>query len=342
MKNIHSDLAPSITKAASKQTYYTIHFLADRDRVADAYRAYAYFRWVDDILDAELDSTFPKSGGTTLVPPARAGVVSGEVRRNLSNSAGKTVERSAFIQRQKSLLESCYRGEPIQDTNIQEQMLIELVQRDTEKNSGLQAYLHNMMAVMAFDAERRGKVVAQNELNEYTRWLATAVTEALHHFIGHSCYSPRNDARYLAVSAAHITHMLRDTFDDAQAGYFNIPREVLETNHITPEDVGNHAYRTWVQGRVQLARSHFRRGKEYFRQAGNPRCRLAGFAYIARFEWLLDTFERENYLLRPEYDERKSFGTGLRMSLDISSAILHARRVHTASQAVSVRTRSLR
>ncbi len=45
-------LSPFITKAASKQTYYTIRFLVDRERVADAYRAYAYFRWVDDTLDS--------------------------------------------------------------------------------------------------------------------------------------------------------------------------------------------------------------------------------------------------------------------------------------------------
>lgn len=42
----------AITKAASQQIYYTIHFLADRERVTDAYHAYAYFRWVDDWLDA--------------------------------------------------------------------------------------------------------------------------------------------------------------------------------------------------------------------------------------------------------------------------------------------------
>ncbi len=45
------NLASSITKTASKQTYYTIRFLVDRDRVDDAYRAYAYFRWVDDVLE---------------------------------------------------------------------------------------------------------------------------------------------------------------------------------------------------------------------------------------------------------------------------------------------------
>jgi hypothetical protein len=49
-----NNLASLITKAASKQTYNTIRFLADRERVDDAYQTYGYFRWVDDILDAVL------------------------------------------------------------------------------------------------------------------------------------------------------------------------------------------------------------------------------------------------------------------------------------------------
>ena len=44
-------LGARITKASSKQTYYTFRLLADRERLEDAYRAYGYFRWVDDILD---------------------------------------------------------------------------------------------------------------------------------------------------------------------------------------------------------------------------------------------------------------------------------------------------
>jgi hypothetical protein len=35
-------LAAVITKKASKQTYYTIRFFVDRQRVDDAYRAYGY------------------------------------------------------------------------------------------------------------------------------------------------------------------------------------------------------------------------------------------------------------------------------------------------------------
>jgi phytoene/squalene synthetase len=300
-------LASSITKAASKQTYYTIRFLVDRERVDDAYRAYAYFRWVDDVLDAGLSS----------------GPVPSEIEAS---------KRIAFLKRQKFLLESCYRGALPRDIDMQELMLVELAQHVHERDSGLGAYLHNMMQVMDFDARRRGKLISQAELNEYTRWLATAVTENLHHFIGHSQFAPHDETRYLAVSAAHITHMLRDTYDDVKAGYYNIPSEVLEANHIGPQDVSSDAYRAWVEGRVQLAREYFKAGKSYFSRVQNPRCRLACFAYIARFEWLLDTIQNENYFLRPQYGERKSIGTGLRMGLLTLSSLIHLHEAETPPQ----------
>jgi phytoene/squalene synthetase len=301
--------AESITKAASKQTFYTIRFLADHTRVADAYRAYAYFRWVDDILDAEI---------------------------------GSRSERSAFISRQKSLLESCYSCGTTRGENIEEQMLVDLIRSDTEKNSGLQSYLRNMMSVMIFDAERRGQVISQSELNDYTRWLASAVTEAMHYFIGHCCYSPQNEMRYLAVSAAHITHMLRDTFDDIQAGYYNIPREVLDANHITPQDVESDAYRVWVQSRVQLARTYFKAGREYLNQVENPRCRLAGFAYTARFECVLDLIERDRHLLRTSYPERKGLGAIVRASRSILPSAFIPYGKQPLLESISVHQRSSR
>lgn len=293
--------ASAITKAASKQTYFTIRFLVDRERIDDAYRAYGYFRWVDDTLDAES--------------------ISGP-------------ERNAFLERQKTLLEKSYQGESLHDISIQEKMLVELIEHDHENNSGLQSYLNNMMQVMDFDARRRGRLISQVELNEYTRWLATAVTDNLHHFIGHGQFAPRDETRYLAVSAAHITHMLRDTYDDVQAGYYNVPCEVLATNHIHPQDVHSDAYRAWVKNRVQLARGYFRAGKDYFTHVENPRCRLACFAYIARFEWLLDTIEREDFRLRPQYSERKSFGAGLLMSWLTLSFMVNLRRANTSPQSI--------
>ena len=273
-------MAAAITKAASKQTFYTIRFFVDRDRVEDAYRAYGYFRWVDDILDAK---------------------------------AGLKPEKIAFVHRQKGLLEACYRGESGEDLGIEECLLADLVRNDSGQNPGLQSYLRNMMAVMEFDAERRGRVISHAELTEYSRMLTTAVTDALYYFIGHDDLAPYHKVRYQAVTASHITHMLRDTLEDVEVGYFNIPGEYLQMHRISPSDVKSPAYRRWVCGRVKLARGYFQKGREYLAQDKNLRRRLAGYAYMARFEWMLRAIEGDNYCLRSEYPERKSLWAGLWM-----------------------------
>jgi len=288
MLKASSDLAASITKSASKQAYYTFLFFADRDRLADAYRAYAYFRWVDDIID--------------------------------TGTASRS-ERNAFLIRQQSLLEKCYRGKPDLEIAPQEQMLVDLVRHDPDPDSGLSIYLHGMMAVMAFDADRRGRTISQVELSEYSRKLAVAVTEAIYYFIGHNDPSPRHETRYLAVTAAHIIHMLRDAVEDVEAGYYNIPGEYLALRGISPREVTSNAYREWVCGRVQLARGYFKAARECTAQVRNWRCRLAGFAYTARFEWMLGVIERDNYCLRCEYPERKSLRAGLWMMQSTLTAL---------------------
>jgi phytoene/squalene synthetase len=190
-----------------------------------------------------------------------------------------------------------------------------------------------MMAVMAFDAERRGRLISQEELDRYTRALATGVTEALHYFIGHGCRSPHTSARYLAVTAAHVTHMLRDTLEDVEAGYFNIPREVVESHRIDPRDVGSDAYRRWVQSRVRQARACFQAGRDYLSQVENPRCRLAGYAYTARFEGVLAAIEADGYRLRAAYPERKSLSAGLSMGRSALAQVLTRRRSRQARRA---------
>lgn len=276
-----SSLAAEITRSASRQTYYTIRLFADRKRVDDAYRAYGYFRWVDDVIDA---------------------------------TTGTQEAKVAFAERQQALLNACYQGEVSGEESAEEQMLVDLVQHDTDMNNGLHAYLHNMMDVMIFDANRRGRTISQVELFEYSRKLSVAVTEALYYFIGHNDPSPVHEARYLAVTAAHITHMLRDAVEDVEDGYFNIPHEYLKLRNFSPKDVTCQAYREWVCGRVQLAREYFRLGRECMAKVKNLRCRIAGFAYTARFEWMLRTIERDRYCLRSEYPERKSLQAAIWMA----------------------------
>jgi phytoene/squalene synthetase len=273
-------LAASITRQASTQTFYMIRFLADRDRVPEAFRAYAYFRWVDDILDA---------------------------------TAGSQAEKLTFVERQRGLLEDLYHGIIPLDLLPEEQLLQDLVKSDPRLDSGLFTYLDRMMAVMEFDTSRRGRLITQAQRDNYIRDLAVAVTEAMHYFIGHDQYAPQDESRYLAVSAAHITHMLRDAVDDTQEGYYNIPLEVQLEGGLDPFDLHQEAYRRWVCSQIKLARSYFKSGRGYLSRVRSLRCRLAGYAYSARFEWVLRTIQRENFCLRLEYPDRKKLPSAVWM-----------------------------
>jgi hypothetical protein len=299
-------LAVSITRSASVQTACTIRFLADRDLMTDAYKAYAYFRWVDDTIDQE---SLPRE------------------------------DRLDFINRQNALITDFNEGVRRQDIKPQEQMLIELIRRAKAEpeHNGLEAYIHNMMAVMTFDAGRRGRLISKRELSDYAHTLALAITEAMHYFIGHNDYSPTGVTRYLAVTAAHITHMLRDTLEDNAAGYFNIPDEYIKANHISPMDVCSDPYRQWVKSRVELARSYFKVGRAYMAQVENTRCRLAGYAYMARFEAVLDLMEKDDFLLRANYKECKTPVAGLRLSWSTLSSVFNEKPSHVKPGALTVR-----
>ena len=270
-------LAATMTRRASAQTYATIRLLADRDRAADAFRAYAYFRWVDDALD------------DPVAPPAA---------------------RAAFLARQRALLDGGYRGRMPADLCAEEALLADLIAADDEPDSGLQSYLRNMMAVMAFDTARRGRLVSAAELDDYTQSLAAAVADALFHFIGHNQPPPREPARYAPVRGAHVIHMLRDTVEDAIAGYVNVPSEYLAVHglpsSLTVADLATPALRAWVADRVRLAREEFAAGRTYLAAVSSRRARWACRAYIVRFEWLADAITSDGYVLRAAYPERRS------------------------------------
>jgi phytoene/squalene synthetase len=189
--------------------------------------------------------------------------------------------------------------------------------------------------VTEFDARRRGRPVTQDELDAYTHDLAVSVTEALHHCIGHGCGCPRDESRYVAVTGAHVAHMLRDLAEDVAAGYLNLPAGLL-ADDVRPDDLLDHlqtpAVRAWVRDRVELARSCFATGRRYLAQVESARCRLAGHAYVARFEWVLDAIERDGCALRAAYPQRATFRGGLRIAADGARSALAGRHARKAAR----------
>ena len=292
--NATAVLARSITRAGSKQAFYTARFLADKSLVDDCCRAYAYLRWADDVVD---------------------------------ESEQSDDERTSFVKRQHDLIDSLYASQRPEYLVAEEEILADLVKHDRENDSGLQSFIRGIFAIIEFDAKRKGRLISQQELDWYSDCLAKAVTDGLQYFIGNGHVYPRGDSQYLAATGAHVAHLLRDTVEDTANGFFNIPREYLEAHGIGPDEVNSAAYQAWVRGRVQQAREHFRTGKRYLNTLDVLRCKLAGHLYCARFESVLDTIERDSYVLRADYREQRNRATRLKIARTaISLTLQHVTR----------------
>src|SRR3990170_6627269 len=141
-----ASLARSITRSGSRQTYGIIRWLADADLAEDAFRAYAYYRWVDDRLDGD----------------------------TLTGS-----DRLDSLERQQHILACATCGSPVPALAPEEEFLVELVRADRKGHPGLHSYVHHMMAVMSFDVRRRARPVPSGELAGYTHALSHAVMDGL-------------------------------------------------------------------------------------------------------------------------------------------------------------------
>jgi len=278
----------------SKQTYYIARLMVDRPLMNDFYQAYAYFRWADDVIDVVAQSDD---------------------------------ERISFVKRQRALIEGLYRNESQTDLSPEEEILADLIRRDCGENRGLESFIRNMFAIIEFDAYRKGQLISRQELEWYTNCLGQAVVDGLQYFIGNGHPYPTTENRLLAAVAAHITHLLRDMLPDMADGFINIPREYVQAHDMSLDDVSGSFFRAWVRDQVHQARRFFREGKLYLDTMDVLRCKIVGYWYCARFEGVLDAIERDEYVLRAEYNERHKFSTWLRLAwLGVSLTFQHVTR----------------
>lgn len=291
-----ANLARSITRSGSIQTYFTAKLMVDKDLVDDFFRSYAYFRWIDDVIDV---------------------------------SSKSDEERITFISNQRSLIDKLYEKGPVADLSPEEKILQDLINNDRGENSGLQSFIRNMFAIIEFDAMRKGRLISETELDWYVNTLGKSVTDGLLYFIGNGTQYPVSDNKYQAGIAAHISHLLRDMHQDDLDGFINIPQEYLKKKNITHKDMDDPAFKDWVRKRVELARGFFIEGKKYLNELDVLRCKIVGYWYCARFEVVLDTIERDAYTLRKGYHERRRISTWLKilwLGLSLSFQHLFSRK----------------
>ncbi len=274
-------LAKSITKKASKQTYYTARYMVDRNLVDDFFRAYAYFRWVDDMIDETLESQ---------------------------------KERFSFIKKQRELIDALYQKQTPNSLSAHEEIIAVLIEHDQKVNSKLQSFIRNMFAIVEFDAYRKGQIITEKQLEWYTNCVAKSTTDGLQYFIGNNHEYPIDEHQYFAAKGAHIVHLLRDTVEDLQNGFINIPKERIKLHGIDLSQIESPAFRAWVRERTAKAREYFKKGKHYLETLSIYRCKTVGLWYCARFETILNQIENENYLLKSTYGEKGKSSRLLRMA----------------------------
>lgn len=88
---------------------------------------------------------------------------------------------------------------------------------------------------------------------------------------------------------------------------------------------------------MRLARACFKVGRDYLSRVENLRCRIAGYAYIHRFEVVLDNIECEEGLLRAQYPERKGSSHGMKMMGSALWQALKYQRQEPVSSALTVK-----
>jgi phytoene/squalene synthetase len=263
--------------------------MVDKELADDAFRAYGYFRWIDDFVDAE---------------------------------ARNHEERTSFMARQKEVIQAVYRGDRPSDLTPEEEIIADLISRHKEIDAGVHSYIQKMFAVIDFDAHRRGRLISEDELKWYSDALGTSVTDAIQFFVGNRRPYPETNGRYSAGIAAHIAHMLRDMKNDISDGFVNIPREYLESHGLGPEDFEHSAYRSWVRERVDTSRKLFALGERYLNSLHMLRVKIVGNWYSARFDGVLDAIEQDDYVLRVDYGNRRRLANWLRMASVATSTIL--------------------
>jgi phytoene/squalene synthetase len=261
-------LAKRITKSSSIQTYLTILLFADGNLAKDCFKAYAYFRWLDDQVDINLES---KS------------------------------KRLVFIKRQKRIISDLYQGKRIFKLSPEERIIEQLIKADTTENSKLKSFIINFFKIIEFDSERKDRFVTQKELDWYSQTLGIAVTDCLEYFIDHDKQYEESKNKYKAATAAHIIHMLRDLIKDVACGYINLPKEYLNKNQLKPDDINKPAFKRLIKKRVALARAYLKSGKQYLAGLKVLRRKIAGYWYCFRFERILSKIEEDEYRLKENY-----------------------------------------
>lgn len=255
-------------KASNLTAYILVRLFTRADRNDYLCMAYAYFRWIDDIVDSPTTSD---------------------------------EEKEQFIERQRRFLANLYDGLVFQDSRtLEEQFAQCFVAYDRKMGCILKDDVLGMLSVLKHDLERDRVPWPAAEMHEFI----TLESRSYINMIRFSCgeegnYSGSN--RYDEGVACKLAHMLRDFIEDLNQGTMNISRDDLEKYEINLDKVNNENFRLWVRDQVMFAGECFRLGRRNLSNSSQLRYKIASNLYCAKYEDILAMIEQDKYFLRSDY-----------------------------------------
>jgi len=261
-------IAKERTKASNPTAYFLVRLFGEKDRRDHSFLIYAYFRWVDDIIDCPRTSY---------------------------------EEKKRFMERQGKLLRNLYDGLAYQgDYILEEQFAHYFVAFDREMGFALKDDILGMFSVSMHDLERNGAPTPAKEMDEFIYVESKSFINMIRFFCGETGGYDGAD-EYDEGIGCKLVHLLRDFIEDLDQGCVNISRDDMEKYRINLDNVNNDNFRAWVRDRVELVRERFRRGKRNLSNSRRLRYKIASYLYCAKYEDILTIIEKDNYYLRSEH-----------------------------------------
>lgn len=186
------------------------------------------------------------------------------------------------LRRQRRLMERVYGGDGLsgEALPIPDRFGVPLFRRDRALGAPLRPILEAILETMAFDVDRRGKVLSDAELDAHVVKLGGSVLRYLAHFVSMDLRLPDEYVEPASRAYLHADSLI-DLAEDLRAGLINIPAEAMERYGIDPRSPGPEV-EAWRRNQVPGITALFEEARSHTRRIDSRAMRLLSSLFLAR------------------------------------------------------------
>lgn len=228
--------------------------------------AYSYMRHLDDIVD--------ESG----LPP---------------------LEIQGILAREKRLILDLYAERQITPRNEYEKLLADFVKYDLECGTPLRDAFLETLDTLFFDVRRVGRLCTCEQLDAYTRRMASSFVRFMLHFLKIPDVAYEELIR--VSTAACQAYMLRDLREDLKRGLVNIDIESIRKYGINLDNISGENVQSWIRSRAIHIVSELSLIGKLMKYPFSTRDKIVFLLFIEPRKYVLQRLRKNNFIPFGEY-----------------------------------------